>query len=221
MKKYIVPILLALTMALTLYNTFFLGKVKETTPQVQIVETEKPRIVETSGYDYSQNMVIGNKLQLTPIIAVSHVGLPLGEGQLWFDAVNEAIRFWGGNYSQGEEIPTGRFLTDVLTFEVGGDTLLEFPTLLNVGRVVEYRLTGDTLDSENVTFHLEEHSDYPSDTVFNLVDSVVFPFTLGTADIDLKFESPSVSHYNRAWVDFDTATVGELQLTRKIWILAK
>ena len=104
-NQVIIWILLALIAGLSVYNTLFLGRIKEITIKPTSVQVIKPspRITETANYDYSNNMVIGNKLRITPVANVSHAQLSRNIGDVWFDATNEALRFWDGSSSVGAE----------------------------------------------------------------------------------------------------------------------
>lgn len=146
MKKalIIVSILLAGFAGLTIYNTFTLGKVKESPtadikPTVQSVfqQTQNaPRLSEFQGFDYINNLVIGNKLHFTPISAVSNTSLGADIGDIWFDAVNSSLRFVDGNSADGQEFVFKDF---------GGDLVLDD------GEIVQTGITNTYIKTINLT----------------------------------------------------------------------
>lgn len=214
MKKIIIPAILALTLGLTLYNTFFLGKIRNVTTSPTIVQATVPQQTKA----YSDYLTV-NTLELNPVTAPS---LSLREGMLWFDATNDALRFWGGDYPQGLEIPRGRYITDVLTFHAGVEDTLEFPELLDIGLLAVYELEWDSVNSPLVTFTLEDKMATQHDSMYTTMSSSVFPYTLPQKFDGTKiFPAYTVATDNRAIMDWDTASVGIATLTRKVYLMAK
>lgn len=215
MKKLIIPIILAVTLGLTVYNTFNLGRIRCVTTSPTIVQTVP---VPQQSKAFTDFLTV-NTLELNPVLLPS---ASLREGMIWFDAGNDAIRMWGGDYPEGMEIPRGRYVTDVLTFNAGVQDTLEFPELIDLGRVVQYTLRWDSVNSPLVTFTLEDKMTGQHDTLFTSMSSSIFPYTIPQKYTDdIRFVCDAVQTDNRAIIDWDTAGVGEFELERKIYIMAK
>lgn len=216
MKKLIIPIILAVTLGLTVYNTFNLGRIRCVTTSPTIVQTVP---VPQQSKAFTDFLTV-NTLELNPVLLPS---ASLREGMIWFDAANDAIRMWGGDYPGGMEIPRGRYVTDVLTFNAGVEDTLEFPELIDLGRDVTYKMIWDSVNSPLVTLTLEEKRATQHDSVYISMSSSVFPFTLPQKyDGEIrKFPGDVVETANRAIIDWDTASVGTITLSRKVYIIEK
>lgn len=215
MKKLIIPIVLAVTLGLTLYNTIYLGRVRNVTTTPTVVQVTTTPLQQARTFT---DFLTVNTLELNPVVSPS----VLREGVLWNDAANDALRFMGGDYPGGLEIPRGRYVTDVLTFNAGVQDTLEFPELIDIGLLVVYELEWDSVNSPLVTFTLEDKMATQHDSMYTTMSSSVFPYTLPQKFDGTKiFPAYTVATDNRAIMDWDTASVGIATLTRKVYLMAK
>lgn len=213
MKKFILPALVVISLGLSIYSIIYSGRIKcpvNDTPTTTIIQQVAPRT--------STDILTTSLLELSPANAPS----PLREGMIWFDAANDAVRMWGGDYSGGMEIPRGRYATDVLTFNAGVEDTVEFPELIDIGLLVVYELEWDSVNSPLVTFTLEDKMATQHDSMYTTMSSSVFPRTLPQKFDGTKiFPGYIVGTDNRAIIDWDTASVGIATLTRKVYLMAK
>lgn len=101
MKTIALWIAIILTAGLTVYDTFFRGAVRDIIPSpttVQVLPSPTQRSTALEDFD---NVIVGNKLHITPIVSVSNALLGKDIGDIWNDAVNEKLRYNDGNSANG------------------------------------------------------------------------------------------------------------------------
>ena len=185
MKKIIIWVALAAVAGLTVYNTFTLGRVRSHQTEAIILQpvnepVEQPhaspseRIIEFTGFDYSENLFVSNKLHLDPIVAVSNVKLGADIGDIWNDAVGSALRYNDGNTPVGLKFAFARFGTDVITIRATANDTIDFPELFSDHATVNYTLNTDTVNGTTASITLLET--YNSDSAYVNMNSSVFPY---------------------------------------------
>jgi hypothetical protein len=143
MKKYIIPSLLVVYAAALIYMFVqYKPGVKvvyeQTFPQI-VNQPTQDKIVQGTGVDYSNNLVVGNILQFTPTTVKYNTGLSWGIGQVYYDAVNSALRFSDGNSAAGLEFVFKNF---------GGNLVLNSGEVVTAGVANVYVKTIDITSAQ-------------------------------------------------------------------------
>lgn len=227
MKKAILPTVVSI-LAVAVVYMFIAYKpgvkpvYNQSFPQITVQSAPaKDRMIETSGFDYSTNLVVGNMLHFVPTTVNYSLGLGKDIGQMYYDKVTEKLRFWDGNYADGSKVAFGRYATEVITINTSQDTVY-FPPLFGdfhySGRI---EVTSDTINIAGCTFDIQET--FNEDSTYNSINSSLMPYTLGQQINDLTFLRSAGLKYQRAIVDWttvtDTATLGTVTFTRYIDLL--
>ncbi len=221
MKKIILPIIVALVAALTIYNTFTLGRVRTTTVDssiLQPVENDFPvkpapptqRLVEFANYDYSADLFIGNKLHIDPIVAVSNLKLPADIGDIWFDAVHSQLRMRDGNSSGGVQFAFAKYGTETVTIRATANDTVDFSNLLNDHATVNYRMTVDTVNGTTASISFEDT--YNADSTYTNINSSIFPYTLSEGQTTII--NNSIFKYNRVVLAIGDADTLSMTIVR-------
>lgn len=227
MKKFITPTVLVLLSAAVVYMFIaYKPGVKPIYYQSfpQITQTVSPpstgRIAETSGYDYSTNLIVGNILGFTPT-TVSYSLISKDIGQAYYDKISEDLRFADGNYPAGVKFVFGKYANDTITINTTQDTV-NFPPLLGTYAYnVTFKVMYDSINAAGCTINFQQTFHIDS-TYLGLSDSF-FPQTLATGESNLEYVTPAALKFQRAIVDWigttQTATVGNIIIEREITVL--
>ena len=224
MKKAILPTVVSiLTVAVVYMFIAYKPGVKpiynQSFPQITVQSgPTKDRMIETSGFDYSTNLVVGNMLQFYPATVNYSLGLGKDIGQMYYDKISEKLRFWDGNYTAGTKVAFGKYAADVITINTSQDTV-DFPPLFTpFAYSTHIIVTSDTINIAGCTFDIQET--FNADSTYNSINSSLMPFTLGQQIVNLTFPCATILKYQRAIVDWttvtDTATLGTVTFTRYI-----
>jgi hypothetical protein len=216
--KILIPILGVFAAAIVyLFIAYKPGVKQPVYYQNSISVPVQERLIETSGVDYATNLVVDNIMQFTPTTAQYNLGLPRDIFQLYYDKVNEDFRGWDGNYPEGVKVVFGKFADDVITITTSQDTVY-FPMLLDdFAYNVAFKVTSDTIDALAATVNIQQ-VDHADSTYVGINDSV-FPYTIPSGETELKFVGTTALRYQRAIIDWDTASMGTITIAREITTL--
>jgi hypothetical protein len=215
MKKLIIPILAILALGLAVFNTFTIRNVKPVTISPTSVHVVQPKLVEQTGYDYSNNLLIGNKLIFSPVESGTNISYPKTIGQMWLDGASGHLRYWDGNSNTGVQVVTGQEESNIINFRYTDTDSANFPPLIEeYGWGVDYTLVIDSLEGSGATITFKQT--HQKDSTYANMNETIFPFTiaLGTQ----KFYAYGILRYQKIVIAKGSATKIKGYMIRKVRI---